>query len=236
MADKVNYDALRTNQQVQQFLDVLARGEGTAGKGDNGYNIGFGGTEFTSYSDHPRTVREFRQTDGKMNKTTAAGRYQFLGSTWDDVAPVVGAKDFSPANQDKAAIELIRRAGALDNVLTGDFEGAINKLGGTWASLPSSPYAQPKRTMNDLLGGGNMPTQVVYKDGQQMLAVPETSNERDSMIAFDRAGHDQQTQSLLTSALARVTEARNALVSGAPLFESYPSDLDEQLLELIDRA
>lgn len=232
----VDYSALRTNPQVQQFLGLLKQSEGTAGKGDNGYNVGFGGGLFTSYSDHPRVSREFTQTDGKRNSTTAAGAYQFLKNTWDDVSKVVGAKDFSPENQDKAAIELIRRGGALDNVLTGDFQGAVNKLGSTWASLPSSPYAQPKRTMNELLGGDTMPTQVVYKDGQQMMAMPETAGERDSMVAFDRAGHDDATQSALTSALARVTEARNSLVTQAPLFESYPSDLDDQLLDLIDRA
>mgnify|MGYP004452895425 FL=1 len=236
MADKVNYDALRTNPQVQEFLGLLKQSEGTAGKGDNGYNVGFGGNLFSSYNDHPRQRKTFRQTDGRSNVTTAAGAYQFLGSTWDDVSKSLGLKDFSPANQDKAAIELIRRGGALDNVLTGDFQGAINKLGSTWASLPSSPYAQPKRTMNELLGGGTMPTQTVYKDGQQMVAVPETAGERESMMAFDMAGHDNATQSMLTSALARITEARNSLVTDAPLFEAYPSDLDNQLLELIDRA
>lgn len=236
MAGKVDHDALRTNPQVQQFLGLIKESEGTAGKGDNGYNVGFGGDLFTSYNDHPRQRRAFRQTDGRSNITTAAGAYQFLGSTWDDVSKSLGLKDFSPANQDKAAIELIRRAGALDNVLTGDFQGAINKLGSVWASLPSSPYAQPKRTMDGLLGGGIIPTQPVYRDGQQMFAIPETAGERESMMAFDMAGHDDATQSMLTSALARITEARNSLLTDAPLFDAYPPDLDDQLLELIDRA
>jgi muramidase (phage lysozyme) len=236
MSKNTDYNALATNPQVRQFLDVLASSEGTAGTGDNGYNVGFGGGQFASYADHPRTQKSFTQTDGVQNTTSAAGRYQFLGSTWDDVAKALKLKDFSPKSQDKAAIELIRRGGALDNVLTGDFQGAINKLGSTWASLPSSPYAQPKKTMNDLLGNGTMPAQTVNRNGQQMVAVPETASERESMVAFDRAGHDDSTQAMLTNALSKVTEARNSLVSGAPMFDMYPSDLDNQLLELIDRA
>lgn len=236
MAAKVDYDALRTNPQVQEFLGIIKGAEGTAGKGDGGYNIGFGGGQFTSYADHPRTRRAFTQTNGKQNVTSAAGAYQILEPTWDDVAPVVGAKDFSPENQDKVAIELIRRGGALDNVLTGDFQGAVNKLGTTWASFPSSPYAQPKKSMNQVLGGGTMPTQVVYRNGQPMMAMPETANERENMMAFDRSGYTDAKQSQLTKALALVTEARNSLITDAPLFDAYPSDLDNQLMELIDRA
>ena len=233
---KVDYNSLRSNPNVQGFLNLLKESEGTAGKGDNGYNVGFGGSTFDSYAAHPNVSRAFQQTDGQSNQTTAAGAYQFLNSTWKDVAKAVGAKDFSPENQDKGAIELIRRSGALDNVLTGDFAGAINKLGDTWASLPSSNYAQPKRTMESLLGGGTMPSQMVSTGGQQMMAIPENDEEHDAMVAFDRAGHDDKTQSALTRALAQVTAARNQLTNAAPLFDNFPTDLDDQLLDLIDRA
>lgn len=236
MADQVDYEALRTNPQVQQMLQTLKSAEGTAGLGEDGYNVLFGGELFSGYDDHPRVSKPFTQTDGRSNRTTAAGAYQILARTWDDVAKAIGVTDFSPESQDKVAIELMRRRGALDNVLTGDFEGAVNKLGQEWASLPSSTYPQPRKTMEDLFGGGTMPTQPVYRDGQQMIAVPETAEERESMIAFDQAGYDTSMQSMLTNALARVTEARNSLVTDAPLFEVYPSDLDNQLLDLIDRA
>lgn len=236
MVSQVDYEALRTNPQVQQMLQMLKSAEGTAGLGEDGYNVLFGGETFSGYDDHPRVSKPFTGTDGKSNRTTAAGAYQFLSRTWDDASKAVGVTDFSPESQDKVAIELIRRRGALDNVLTGDFEGAIEKLGQEWASLPSSPYAQPKRTMEEVLGGGSIPTQSVYRDGQQMVAIPETAEERESMTAFGQAGYDDSMQSMLTSALARVTEARNSLVTDAPLFEVYPSDLDNQLLDLIDRA
>lgn len=45
---------------------------------------------------------------------------------------------------------LIQRAGQLQNVLNGNFIEATNGLGGVWASLPSSPYAQPTRTHDEM--------------------------------------------------------------------------------------
>jgi muramidase (phage lysozyme) len=41
---------------------------------------------------------------------------------------------------------LIQRSGAMDSVQKGDYQTAINKLGGVWASLPSSKYNQPKKS------------------------------------------------------------------------------------------
>jgi hypothetical protein len=98
--------------------------------------------------DHPRTRAGFTQTDGKKNTTSAAGRYQFLQDTWDDVAGKLKLPDFGPESQDLAAVELLNRAGALQAVLSGDFDTAVQKSGATWASLPSSPYPQRKRSMD----------------------------------------------------------------------------------------
>lgn len=131
------------NPNVHRMLDAISAAEGTD---SHGYRTAFGGSKIESLKDHPRTFHSFTQTDGKPNRTSAAGRYQFLSSTWDDVAGKLGLHDFGPESQDLAALELINRAGALDDVIAGNFDGAIGKLGATWASLPSSPYPQPKRT------------------------------------------------------------------------------------------
>lgn len=143
------------NPNVRQILNIIATTEGTDTTGSGGgYDIAFGGGKLASLDAHPRKYYAFTQTDGTKNQTSAAGRYQFLAKTWDDVSRQLGLKDFSARSQDLAAVELIRRAGMLDKVKNGDLNGALAGLGKTWASLPSSPYPQPKvseRTVANLL-------------------------------------------------------------------------------------
>ena len=78
----------------------------------------------------------------------AAGAYQIISTTWNtEIQPNLHLTDFSPDSQDKAAIFLISLRGAYNDVINGNFENAINKLGYEWASLSSSPYGQPTRTL-----------------------------------------------------------------------------------------
>lgn len=142
------------NPNVRKLLDVIASAEGVK----HGYNTIFGNERLNSLSTHPNVRKQFTQTDGKNNVTTAAGRYQFLKPTWDGLSRQYGLKDFSPQSQDIGAIGLIMQKGALNDALKGNYQAAIQKLGGTWASLPSSPYAQPKRSQAEIdrfLGGGS---------------------------------------------------------------------------------
>ncbi|WP_376747279.1 glycoside hydrolase family 24 protein [Diaphorobacter nitroreducens] len=138
------------------FLDMVAYAEGTAGRGDDGYNILFGYGRFDSYADHPRIYVPFGDTT-----TSAAGRYQILARTWDGVRGRLGLPDFSPASQDAAAIELIRERGALNDVRAGRVTTAIEKVRKVWASLPGAGYGQPERRLSSLLdayasAGGSM--------------------------------------------------------------------------------
>ena len=125
------------SQNKQKFLNFLGKSEGAD------YDVIVGGRQkITDYTTHPNVVG-LRTADGP---STAAGKYQITGTTYRDMAPGAGVTDFSPASQDKIALALIDRKGAMDDVTSGNFNGAIAKLGGTWASLPSSKYAQPKRS------------------------------------------------------------------------------------------
>ena len=109
MAKQLHEQALG-NANVQNFLRMLATAEGTLKNGADPYRVGFGGSQIADLSAHPNIVKPFRQTDGKMNKTSAAGAYQFLNKTWTPLQQQLGLKDFSPRSQDIAAIELIRQA------------------------------------------------------------------------------------------------------------------------------
>jgi len=125
---------------VRALLRVIRAGEGTSG--ENGYRILFGGATFDSYADHPRQ-KITKPLGGKKITSTAAGAYQFLSSTWDETARIMGLGDFSPGNQDRAAVGRIAARGALEDTKAGRFDVAIQKIAREWASMPGSPYGQP---------------------------------------------------------------------------------------------
>lgn len=118
--------------RVKAFLDTIAAAEGTAAA--DGYYTQYTGTKFASFTDHPREMRCGRRY-GKKLCSDAAGRYQFLSTTWDRFAKKFGVKDFSPENQDLMAIELIRERGALGDIEAGQLEPAVRKLAYIWPSF-----------------------------------------------------------------------------------------------------
>lgn len=145
-------DALDNNPNVKKMLDIIAASEGVK----LGYNTGFGNEKITDLSKHPNQKKSFTETTGNKNKTTAAGRYQFLNPTWNGVASQFDLKDFSPRNQDIGAVALLAENGALPYVLKGDFKTAVAKSGGTWASFPTSKAPQNKRSwaeIEKMIGG-----------------------------------------------------------------------------------
>lgn len=125
-------DSISPERRVKAFLDTIAAAEGTATP--EGYRTQYTGTKFSSFQDHPRQMRCGRRY-GKKLCSDAAGRYQFLSTTWDRFAKKFGVKDFSPHNQDLMAIELIREKGALEDIEAGRVEPAVRKLAYIWPSF-----------------------------------------------------------------------------------------------------
>ena len=142
MRTREEYEKLIADPNAQQMLGFIRAAEGVK----HGYNTGFGNERFEDLSKHPNIVKPFKQTDGKKKTTTAAGAYQFTNKTWNGLVGQLGLEDFGETSQDIGALALLDQAGALDAVLQGDFQNAINKSGGVWASLPSSNYKQPKKS------------------------------------------------------------------------------------------
>lgn len=110
------------------------------------YNVRFGGAHFGTYADHPRIHERIPSGPNAGNVSDAAGRYQFLSSTWDTEKAKLGLTDFSPASQDKAAWDLAQtdyEARTGRNLLT-DLKsrdpGTMSRVAGalrqTWTSLP----------------------------------------------------------------------------------------------------
>ena len=189
MATRQQLEQALQNPNVRQFLDLIAHTEGTEG---NGYHTAFGGGRIASLKDHPRYLKSFTQKNGKTNKTSAAGRYQFLSSTWDGLARQYGLNDFSPRNQDLGAVALLAQNGALGDILKGDMTGAVRKSGRTWASLPTAPasYSQPTKSwkaVNKFLGGDYQPSQ------QQPQPDPRLFMSAPDLLATLRKGKDKRT-------------------------------------------
>jgi lysozyme len=131
--------------QEQAFLHTIRACEGT--DGPDGYHTQFGFRRFESFDGHPRTAFPYRDLNGEMLYTSAAGAYQITWPTWvGAIQPVLHLLDFTPESQDRAALFLINRAGALPDIWAGNLRPALDKCSGRWASLPGSKYAQPKRT------------------------------------------------------------------------------------------
>jgi len=145
---------ISSSANLKAFLMVIRYAEGT--DSSDGYQIQYTGTRFYDFADHPRIAR-CGNIRGKSVCSTAAGAYQFLETTWDEVAYAVGATDFSPASQDRGAMELIYRAGAMSDVESGNIPKAIAKLANVWASFPrwngdaNGSYSQSVVSMDELL-------------------------------------------------------------------------------------
>ncbi|MEB3828232.1 glycoside hydrolase family 24 [Phormidium sp. CCY1219] len=117
---------------VKAFLDTIAWAEGTAGP--DAYRMQFTGTTFSSFADHPREIKcGWRY--GQRLCSDAAGRYQFLSTSWDRLAKRIGAKDFSPANQDRAAIAMLEEYGVLADIEAGLIHFAVLELMPVWPSF-----------------------------------------------------------------------------------------------------
>lgn len=156
---------LLRDPRVRAMLDTIAFAEGT---GDNYGRVVYG----TVLGASDRSAPFDRSLVGRRNVVTndfnrhpnlavrwangqppssAAGRYQFLYSTWNGL----NMPDFSPRSQDLGAIKLMQRRGMIEPLLRGDFAAAIHKGAPEWAALPiargGSYYGgQGARTLDDL--------------------------------------------------------------------------------------
>ena len=131
------------------FLDTIAWAEGTLGVSNNGYDVLVNdnarlGTRivvgWTPTTDIVHGLDTWKVTVGKV-KSTAGGRYQFIGSTWIELNNGNNAP-FNKDNQDTACIKLARRklGGNFDFRITSvnDMANVAAKISTTWSSFVPS--------------------------------------------------------------------------------------------------
>ena len=137
------------SDNAKALLNAIADAEGTSGYANDGYNTQYTGTQFSGRK-HPREIKG----DPSL-RSDAAGRYQFLSTTWDSAAG--SDADMTPENQDKAALNLVSRRGV--NIDDGLKLSEIYRLGGEWASIEGGP---------DMVKGGAYGSQAKYTAEQFM--------------------------------------------------------------------
>lgn len=134
------------HHNVYAFLRVIRAGE--TNQSPEAYRMMVGGKLFDAPPwKHPKKLNRITFPNGSSVYSTAAGAYQFIAKTWDEMAMLYGLEDFSPDNQDIAAVGLIVRRNALLCVREGKFHEAIRRCAKEWASLPGSPYNQPTKSL-----------------------------------------------------------------------------------------
>lgn len=148
------------SNNLTAFLDMLAFAEGTATHPltrNRGYDVIVTGMDgkpeiFTDYRDHPfASGRPAKVFNRRGEKSTASGRYQQLYLFWPHYREKMRLPDFSPASQDKLAVQLIGERRALADIERGDIARAISKCRSIWASLPGAGYGQREHSLDDLL-------------------------------------------------------------------------------------
>lgn len=134
---------LLADPRVRAMLEVLAFTEGTGddyGKVVNGVverapiypqYIGRRNVSITDLSRHPQLY--VRWARGQP-LSSAAGRYQFLYSTWTSV----GQGDFGRQSQDVGAVILMKRRNMIAPLLRDDLEQTVFRGAPEWASLPKN--------------------------------------------------------------------------------------------------
>ena len=146
---------------VSAFLKLIRTTEGTEAnaRGWSPYAVTYSyAKQITDFRDHPAALGwpgvplplSYCLNAGLPPGcvSTAAGAYQFNFPTWAD--PSLPAQpDFSPASQDRKAIDLLRAIGAYDALVRSDFDTALRLASQRWASLPYSSSGQPKVSYAD---------------------------------------------------------------------------------------
>ena len=131
---KPEIDKVRYLKNVVAFLHVIRHKEHLEHIAHTtaAYGVMCGGGTFTEFKDHPRPKLARPCSGG------AAGAYQIQEATWDGLVKEVGLKDFTPVNQERAAVYLMAYRGALQDVIDGRLSEAVPKLRAEWTSLPGA--------------------------------------------------------------------------------------------------
>jgi muramidase (phage lysozyme) len=116
----------------------------------NPYGLLYGGEHFSDLSDHPDRCIPIANGPNQGSCSTAAGRYQFITSTWEEKAQLYHPKPdgwlfwqhypYDPVSQDTVVYKWLTDSTAWDidipaRLREGKLDEVLYKLSGTWTSL-----------------------------------------------------------------------------------------------------
>lgn len=201
------------------LLNTIAAGESP------GYNVINGGEQFTSYADHPRR-------HGKGGTSTAAGRYQFIKSTWDAAAKALNLPDFSPESQDKAAWWLAKRDYAANtgrsleqDISGGNWRAVRQGLSTTWDAFRTMSDAKFASVMSQ--GAGPQEQGVIRpKDGKTGNPVLDslTAQERMQVLGQAQTAINQRQTSMKAPLQVTLDNATSSYMNTGEYAGNVPSE------------
>lgn len=130
MSFTITDDEALNNRNVVAFLRAIRAGESS--QGPDAYSMLVYGGSFSDFSTHPKV---FKPIPGSTLKTSAAGAYQITYTTWLWLKVLANVNDFTPASQDKMAVAYLRKLGALQDLLDGNYAAAIDKCRDVWEAI-----------------------------------------------------------------------------------------------------
>ncbi|MBI4748649.1 MAG: glycoside hydrolase family 104 protein [Acidobacteria bacterium] len=101
-----------------------------------------------SLDEHPQIYVDWKKGE---KLSSAAGRFQLVYSTWEEVQKIYHFPDFSPRSQELGAIARMVRREMIRPLLTRNYEGAFRNGNREWASFPGSPYGQHHKSMTEIV-------------------------------------------------------------------------------------
>lgn len=155
--------------RVEALLLTIRKAEGTSGR--EGYRIQFTGRKFSSFNKHPdEKICAYIPVLGYEECSTAAGAYQYLTTTWNEiVAANPHITSFSPQNQDRAAIILLKELKVIPILLkrkyptNKELEKVFFSINKTWASIYGAPYGQGTKSLSFLVNTYNGYLNYIYE-------------------------------------------------------------------------
>jgi muramidase (phage lysozyme) len=205
---------------VKAFLDTIANVES-----GGSYNVIVGGKKFSDLSKHPESFNASAGSD-------AAGRYQFISTTYNSIAKKLGLKDFSKESQDLAAVEDLRQKGVLDMIKTGkpdQIQKAIDILKtNEWTGLQS--YSGDQGVKYFLKRKGGLASTAPSQEQLRLPPGQQSPQGKSSLVVLPAA----QQQATPSGGGGQITAPPSPKQNG-PTAPFYPSSNYDNFLTLYSR-